>query len=69
MLLLLVCSVSFSQQLEKSKIQKLAKEKLPDALNQFFKFLSLPNNGAYPEQVAQNLRWCKHTLNALDFNT
>ncbi|QLG46310.1 zinc-binding metallopeptidase family protein [Costertonia aggregata] len=58
-----------SQSLSASKIKILAKEKLPEALENFNDFLKIPNDGHYPIQVKNNLKWCDSVFSKLKFDT
>ena len=67
----LICLVdtSTAQQLDIDGIRQLSEEKLPGTLADFRHFLSLPNDGHYPDQIISNLNWCNHKFTALGFTT
>ena len=57
----------FAQQLTSEEIKTAAKEKFASSIFDLKSFLALPNDGHFPDQVAQNLLWCDSLFSALDF--
>jgi acetylornithine deacetylase/succinyl-diaminopimelate desuccinylase-like protein len=66
---LLFSITSYSQLLNKKQINDYTKSELLGSLNTYKDFLKLPNDGNYPDQINQNLRWCDSTFKKLGFNT
>jgi acetylornithine deacetylase/succinyl-diaminopimelate desuccinylase-like protein len=56
-----------AQLLSKEKIEKVTKEKIIESIYEFKDFLAIPNIGSSPEQVEDNLHWCKNTFETLGF--
>jgi len=65
--LLLGVSPSLSQKLTREQIQLLSQKKMPRALDDFKRFLSLPNSGKSLEDVRNNLAWCRAAYEARGF--
>jgi acetylornithine deacetylase/succinyl-diaminopimelate desuccinylase-like protein len=57
------------QALDKERIEALAIDYLPQAVSEYRKFLSIPNNGQIAEHRDRNVEWCVERFNALGFNT
>ncbi len=60
---------SYSQSLSAAQIEELAGKKFPAALQNLTAFLQLPNDGHFPDQVEQNLTYCRVIFNSLKFET
>lgn len=56
-----------AQNLSKEKIYVLAKDKFPKAIENYNTFLEIPNDGHYPDQIAQNLIHCQKIFSELKF--
>ncbi|QCX00760.1 M20/M25/M40 family metallo-hydrolase [Aggregatimonas sangjinii] len=56
-----------AQRLSSEEIQAAAKDKFSDAIFDLKSFLALRNDGHFPEEVEQNLKWCDSVFSALDF--
>ena len=73
-LLLLIFSILFfqissAQKLSAKKINGLAREKFPEAIFDLIKFLELPNDGHFEDQIETNLKWCDSVFSNLQFET
>ena len=66
--LLLFVFVSFGQSQTKGEIKKAAAQKFPSALSKLKSFLEIPNDGHFPKQIENNLKWCENVFNTLDFD-
>lgn len=66
--LLLFVSISHGQYQTKAEIKKNAKQKFPEAITKLKSFLEIPNDGHFPKQTEDNLKWCENIFSALDFN-
>jgi acetylornithine deacetylase/succinyl-diaminopimelate desuccinylase-like protein len=64
----LVASVQ-SQRLSAFEIRELASKKFPEAVRNLTAFLKLPNDGHFPDQVAENLVYSRAFFNDLNFET
>lgn len=60
-------SACFAQLGSDEQIRKAAELQLPLALDELRSFLRLENNGKVPDQVAQNMDWCKKALTKRKF--
>lgn len=69
LLLSLITFPATSQSLDKTQIEQAAKAALPTATANLRDFLSLPNDGNYPDQIQENLQWCVQRFQQLDFAT
>lgn len=60
---------SSGQSLSPEKINRLAKQKFPDAIFSLIDFLKLPNDGHFENEIQQNLQWCDSVFTDLKFET
>ena len=68
--LLFLATLTISgQSLEKEEIRQLADEYFIEGMLTLKEFLKLPNLGSNPENIELNLKWCKNTFQALNFET
>ena len=69
--LLFCCIAPFlnGQKLSGSEIREIAQGEFSGGVEELTEFLKLPNIGSDPEQVAQNLEWCRDRFNRLSFDT
>ncbi|MEY8021237.1 M20/M25/M40 family metallo-hydrolase [Muriicola sp. SD30] len=69
--LLFCCIAPFlnGQKLSGSEIREIAQGKFSGGVEELIEFLKLPNIGSDPEQVVQNLEWCRDRFNRLSFDT
>lgn len=58
-----------SQEIKNEDIKNASTEILQKSLLEFREFLSLPNDGHFPEQVAANLAWCNKKFDSMGFET
>lgn len=58
-----------AQILSANKIKKVAEETITPAIYRLKEFLEIPNDGNFPDQVENNLKWCNNAFKALDFET
>ncbi len=63
------CQESWSQNVSAEKIEALTDEKFIESITNLRHFLTLPNDGNYPEQIATNLAWCDSAFSDLKFKT
>lgn len=68
LILFFLVTVSYGQSLSKAKIMDYAQQKFPEALSNLESFLKIPNDGHFPEEIANNLKWCEMVFNNLDFD-
>lgn len=66
--LLFLVSTSYGQSQTKIEIKKYAQQKFPEALSNLKAFLEIPNDGNFPKEIENNLKWCETTFNDLDFD-
>ncbi|MHA7128973.1 M20/M25/M40 family metallo-hydrolase [Algoriphagus namhaensis] len=59
LLLLLVGFSVFSQSPDQAQLEKLTTEHWQHGLAILQELVSIPNDAAYPEQISENLAWCK----------
>lgn len=64
-----LCQKSWSQKVSAKKIEAMTNEILVESVFNLRQFLTLPNDGNFPEQVAANLAWCDSAFSALNFRT
>lgn len=57
------------QTLDRAQINEAAIQKLPDAIQELRKFLSIPNNGNFSANVLANLDYCRQQFERLGFKT
>jgi len=57
------------QSLSREQIVTSASGNLTKSIKTLTDFLAIPNNGRQPEQIQQNLEWCKRTFEGLGFKT
>lgn len=68
--LILFCIVFQSQaQIKADDIRRESEKYLKPSLDQFIEFLKIPNNGNYPDQILDNLKWSQSLLEGLGFQT
>lgn len=69
--ILLLCTdaIVLGQSLSKSEIAAYAEGYLPNAVQEFREFLTIPNNGKIQKQRDQNVAWCTERFEALNFQT
>ncbi|PIB26922.1 hypothetical protein BFP75_07710 [Maribacter sp. 4G9] len=60
---------SWSQIISAEKIEAMTDEKFVESAFNLRQFLTLPNDGNYPEQIATNLAWCDSVFSSLKFKT
>lgn len=60
---------SFGQKMSASQMKQAAEKELPGAISELVSFLKIPNNGRFPDQITQNLKWCEQKFENLGFNT
>jgi len=60
--------ISCAQQLSSEELKLAAQQKFNSAVFDLKSFLSLPNDGHFPDQVSNNLNWCDSVFTALDFD-
>lgn len=65
----LLQSPANGQNLSREKIQELSARELRHSLEGFREFLLMPNDGHFPEQITENLDWCRQKLESLGFAT
>ncbi|GAB5525510.1 MAG: dipeptidase [Roseivirga sp.] len=58
-----------AQKMSADQMKQAAERELTVALTELVDFLKIPNNGRFPEQVDQNLKWCKRKFEGLGFDT
>ncbi|WP_343485748.1 M20/M25/M40 family metallo-hydrolase [Allomuricauda sp. d1] len=58
-----------SQKPSRKKIEKWSEKALPTAIGELVNFMAIANDGNYPEQIEENLNWCKVVFAELDFET
>lgn len=56
-----------SQSLSRDQISSLSQKQFPKAIETYREFLSIPNNGNFPEETAMNVAWCMKTFKRLGF--
>ncbi|PZX51422.1 M20/M25/M40 family metallo-hydrolase [Algoriphagus chordae] len=56
---LIVSLVAFSQSPSKSALEKLTEDNWQHGLDLLQEIVSMPNDAAYPEQMATNIAWCE----------
>ncbi|MBT8286039.1 MAG: M20/M25/M40 family metallo-hydrolase [Flavobacteriaceae bacterium] len=69
---LLFCCIApllHGQKLSGSEIRAIAHDEFSGGVEELIEFLKLSNIGSDPEQVAQNLEWCRDRFNRLSFDT
>ncbi|MTI20374.1 M20/M25/M40 family metallo-hydrolase [Fulvivirga sp. RKSG066] len=64
----MLTTVAYSQP-KRDKLLKLTEEVFPSALENFKGFLSIPNNGLFPEHVEANMLWCEDEFQQRGFET
>jgi acetylornithine deacetylase/succinyl-diaminopimelate desuccinylase-like protein len=64
-LILLKSEISYSQ--KKDKIDSIAFETIQENWNDFFKMLSIPNDGYDTKNIYKNIDWCEKTFSDLGF--
>ncbi|MCP9236991.1 M20/M25/M40 family metallo-hydrolase [Lewinella sp. JB7] len=69
LLILFMCGplLVSAQNIGLREIDRLTDAALPAALAELTDFLAIPNDGNYPEQVENNLVWCRERFRGLDF--
>lgn len=67
LMLLNFTSSVFTQNKTKNEIKRFALQKFPEALTNLKSFLEIPNDGNFPEEIDNNLKWCKNIFNSLNF--
>ena len=60
---------SWSQNLSVEKIEAMTDEIFVKSISNLQQFLTLPNDGNFPEQIAANLAWCDSAFSVLKFKT
>ena len=66
---LLVYQKSWSQKVSAEKIEAMTDDIFVESVSNLRQFLTLPNDGNFPEQIAANLAWCDSAFSALNFRT
>lgn len=64
-----LCQKSWSQNVSAEKIEAMTDEIFVESVFNLRHFLTLPNDGNFPEQVAANLAWCDSAFSSLKFKT
>lgn len=62
-------SLLCAQTLTAAQIENYIATDLKSSLLTFRQFLSIPNDGNFPDQINANLKWCQDTFNSLGFET
>lgn len=60
---------TWSQNLSAKEIEALADDNFTESISNLRHFLTLPNDGNFPEQIAKNKAWCDSVFTALNFET
>ncbi len=60
---------TWSQNLSAKEIEALADDNFIESISNLRHFLTLPNDGNFPEQIAKNKAWCDSVFTALNFET
>lgn len=62
-------TVVYGQTVTQQEIQSAATQQLPLAIAELRQFLQLKNDGHYPDQIQQNLKWCLEAMRKRKFET
>lgn len=65
--ILLFCVSCSAQQFLQRDIQSSVEDQFPKILSEFREFLTIKNDGHFPEQINNNLVWCKEALKKRKF--
>lgn len=68
-LLLFIGFIGNAQTLSKKKIQKVSEEKFVKSVYKLKEFLEIPNDGNFPDQIENNLKWCNDLFESLEFES
>jgi acetylornithine deacetylase/succinyl-diaminopimelate desuccinylase-like protein len=62
-------TVVYAQTVTQKEIQSAAAKQLPLAIAELRQFLQLKNDGHYPDQIQENLKWCMEAMKKRKFET
>ncbi|TLF45725.1 M20/M25/M40 family metallo-hydrolase [Maribacter aurantiacus] len=65
----MVYQENWSQKVSAEKIEAMTDEVFIESVSNLRQFLTLPNDGNFPDQIATNLAWCDSAFSALNFRT